>query len=60
MTISRNGNVVHSASASSPYGTHASPWTPPRAGDYVVTLAAESFNGTNGSDSGTITVRPKS
>ena len=60
MTISRNGSVVHSASATVPYGTHAYPWTPPRDGDYVVTLSAESFNGTNGSDSGTITVRPKS
>ena len=60
MTISRNGSVVHSASATVAYGTHAYPWTPPRDGDYVVTLAAESFNGTNGADSGTITVRPKS
>jgi hypothetical protein len=60
MTISLGGGVVHSASASVPYGTHAYPWKPPRDGDYVVTLSAESFNGTNGSDSGTITVRPKS
>ena len=60
MTISRNGSVVHSAAATVSYGTHAYPWTPARDGDYVVTLSAESFNGTNGADSGTITVRPKS
>jgi hypothetical protein len=60
MTVSRNGRVVHSASATVAYGTHAYPWTPSRTGEYVVTLAAESFNGTNGSTSGTITVRPKS
>jgi hypothetical protein len=60
LTISRNGSVVHSASATVAYGKHAYPWTPRRDGDYVVTLSAESFNGTSGADSGTITVRPKS
>ena len=59
MTVSRAGSVVHSASATVPYGTHAFAWTPARPGDYVVTLAAESFHGTNGSTSGTITVREK-
>ena len=57
LTISRNGSVVYSASASVPYGTHAFSWTPSRPGDYVATLAADSFNGTHGSESGTITVR---
>lgn len=57
LTISRNGNVVYSASASVSYGTHVFSWTPSRSGDYVATLAAESFNGTHGSASGTITVR---
>jgi hypothetical protein len=60
MTISRNGSVVYSASATAPYGTRSFAWTPQAPGDYVVTLAAESFNGTNGSTSGTITVRPRS
>ena len=60
ITISRNGKVVHSASATVPYGRRAFAWRPTRRGDYVVTLAAESFNGTNGSTSGTITVRAKS
>ncbi len=60
MTVSRNGSVVHSASATVPYGTRSFAWTPDESGDYVVALAAESFNGTNGSASGTITVRPKS
>jgi len=59
LTISRSGRVVHSASATFPYGTRAFAWTPRRPGDYVVTLAAESFNGTNGATSGTITVRAK-
>ena len=59
LTISRSGKVVHSASATVPYGTRAFAWTPSRPGDYVVTLAAESFNGTNGATSGTITVRAK-
>jgi hypothetical protein len=59
LTISRNGNVVHSASATVAYGDHAYPWTPTRPGDYVATLAAESFNGTHGSTSGTITVRDR-
>ena len=60
MTISRGGRVVHSASATVPYGTRAFAWTPGRPGDYVVTLSAESFNGTLGSTSGTITVRERS
>ena len=60
MTVSRNGNVVYSASATAPYGERSFAWTPRRAGDYVVTLAAESFNGTHGSASGTIRVRAKS
>jgi len=60
MTISRNGNVVYSASATVPYGRRAFAWTPKRRGEYVVTLAAESFNGTHGSTSGTIRVRAKS
>ena len=57
LTISRNGSVVYSAAASVSYGTHAFSWTPSRTGDYVATLSAESFNGTHGSASGTITVR---
>jgi len=57
LTLSRNGNVVYSASAFVPYGTHAFSWTPARPGDYVATLAADSFNGAHGSESGTITVR---
>jgi hypothetical protein len=57
LTISRNGNVVYSASAYVPYGTHAFSWTPSRRGDYVATLSATSYNGTHGSESGTITVR---
>jgi hypothetical protein len=60
MTVSRGGRVVHSASATVPYGTRAFAWTPDEPGDYVVTLTAESFNGTEGSASGTITVRAKS
>ena len=60
MTISRDGAAVYSAAASAAYGTRAFVWKPTRPGDYVVTLAAESFNGTEGSTSGTITVRPKS
>jgi D-glucuronyl C5-epimerase-like protein len=60
LTISRNGSVVYSASASVPYGTHAFSWTPSRPGDYVATLSAESFNGTHGSTSDTIAVREKS
>jgi hypothetical protein len=60
LTISRNGNVVYSASASLPYGTHAFSWTPARPGDYVATLSAVSFNGAHGSERGTITVRDKS
>ena len=60
MTVSRGGSVVHSAVLTVPYGTHAFAWTPSTPGDYVVTLAAESFNGTNGATDGTITVRSKS
>jgi D-glucuronyl C5-epimerase-like protein len=60
LTISRNGNVVYSASAYVPYGTHAFSWRPSRPGDYVATLSAESYNGTHGAESGTITVRDKS
>ena len=60
LTISRGGSVVYSASAVASYGTRAFAWTPSTPGDYVVTLAAESFNGTNGATSGTITVRSKS
>ena len=59
LTITRNGNVVHSASATVAYGEHAYAWTPTRPGDYVAKLDAESFNGTHGSTSGTITVRDK-
>jgi hypothetical protein len=59
LTISRSGQVVHSASATVPYGTRAFAWTPSRPGEYAVTLAAESFNGANGATSGTITVRAK-
>ena len=59
LTISRDDQVVHSASGTFPYGTHGLAWTPEEPGDYVVTLAAESFNGTRGSASGTITVRAK-
>ena len=43
-----------SASAIVAYGDHAFSWTPGRPGDYVATLAAESFNGTQGSTSGTM------
>jgi D-glucuronyl C5-epimerase-like protein len=60
LTVSRGGSVVYSASAVVAYGTHAFEWTPSTPGDYVVTLAAESFNGTQGATSGTITVRSKS
>jgi hypothetical protein len=60
MTISRGGSVVHSVSATVPYGTRAYSWTPPRRGTYTVTLAAESFRGLKGSASGTIEVRPRS
>ena len=49
----RVGDLLATASA-------RSSWKPARPGDYVVTLAAESFNGTEGSTSGTITVRAKS
>ena len=59
MTISRQGRVVHSASATVPYGTPAYAWKPTRPGDYVVTLAAESFRGLQGATSGAITVRPR-
>ena len=59
MTISRGGEVVHSVSAVSSYGTRAYAWKPAREGDYVVTLAAESFRGLKGAASGTIRVRPK-
>jgi hypothetical protein len=59
MTISRGGDVVHSASAPVAYGTRAFAWTPPRAGEYVVTLSAESVSGTHGSATGTITVRAR-
>ena len=60
MTISRGGRAVYSAVATVPYGEHSFAWTPSRAGEYVVTLSAESFNGTNGAADGTITVRAKS
>jgi hypothetical protein len=60
ITISRNGRVVHSAAADAPYGTRSFAWTPRRAGEYVVTLSAESVTGTLGSASGTIEVRRKS
>jgi hypothetical protein len=60
MTISRNDNAVYSAAASAAYGTRAFAWTPTRPGDYDVTLTAVSFNGTEASTSGTITVRRKS
>jgi hypothetical protein len=59
MTISRGDEVVHSAVASASYGTRSFAWTPRAAGEYAVTLAATSFNGTEGSASGTITVRPR-
>lgn len=59
LTISRGGRVVHSASAWLPYGTRSFAWTPRRRGDYVVTLAAESYEGTKGSASGTIVVRSR-
>ena len=59
MTISRGGSVVHSFSAMSPHGTRAYGWTPAREGEYVVTLAAESFRGLKGATSGTIRVQPK-
>ena len=60
MTISRGGEVVHSFTATSPYGVRAYGWTPTRPGTYVVTLSATSFRGLAGSASGTIEVRPKS
>jgi hypothetical protein len=60
ITISRSGRVVYSAAADTPFGTRSFAWTPRRAGDYVVTLSAASFGGTQGSTSGTIEVRPKS
>ena len=60
MTISREGRVVHSFTATSPYGVRAYGWTPTRPGTYVVTLSATSFRGTTGSASGTIDVRAKS
>ncbi|HYH57660.1 MAG TPA: D-glucuronyl C5-epimerase family protein [Thermoleophilaceae bacterium] len=59
ITISRRGSVVHSASAYVPYGIRSFAWVPPRPGEYVVTLAAESFDGTRGSTSGTIIVRER-
>ena len=59
LTISHAGDVVYSSSATVPYGEQSFAWTPRRPGDYVVNLAAESFNGTNGTASGTITVRAK-
>jgi hypothetical protein len=60
MTISRNGQVVWSASGTLAYGTRSLAWEPAEAGDYVVTLSATSFNGTAGSTSGAIAVRPRS
>jgi hypothetical protein len=60
MTVSRGGDVVHSFTATSPYGVRAYGWTPTRPGSYVVTLSATSFRGTTGSASGTIEVRAKS
>jgi hypothetical protein len=60
MTISRGGDVVYSAAASTPYGRRSFAWRPTVPGDYEVTLVASSFNGTEGSTSGTITVRRKS
>ena len=60
MTVSRAAHVVHSAAAFvRPTERTRSRGRRARPGDYVVTLAAESFNGTNGSTSGTITVRQK-
>ena len=59
MTITRGGEPVHSAVSGAPYGTRAFAWRPAEAGDYAVTLSAESFNGTRGSTSGAITVRRK-
>ena len=57
MTISRGGRVVHSFTATSPYGVRAYGWTPTRPGTYVVTLSASSFRGLTGSASGSIEVR---
>jgi hypothetical protein len=60
MTITRGDELVHSASAIAAYGTRSFAWTPAEPGDYAVTVTAESFNGTQGSATGTIAVRPKS
>jgi hypothetical protein len=60
MTITRGEEVVYSAAVAAPYGTRSFAWTPAEPGDYVVTLTAESFNGTQGSASGPVAVRPKS
>ena len=57
MTISHEGSVVYTATLDMAYGQRSFAWTPPKPGDYVVTLAATSFNGTQGSASGNITVR---
>jgi hypothetical protein len=59
LTISRGDRIVYSSAAAVPYGTQSFSWTPRRPGDYLVTLAATSFNGTQGSADGTITVRAK-
>ena len=59
MTISRSGQVVRSVSATVPFGTRAYAWKPTRPGDYVVTLAAESFRGLKGAATGTIRVHAK-
>ena len=60
MTVSRGDDVVHSFTATSPYGVRAYGWTPTRPGLYTVTFSATSFGGTTGSASGTIEVQPKS
>lgn len=57
LTISRAGSVVHSSSAVAGYGERSFAWVPPKRGDYAVSLSATSFYGTQGSASGTITVR---
>ena len=57
LTLSREGSVIYTATLDMAYGQRSFAWTPPEPGDYVVTLAATSFHGMQGSASGSITVR---